>query len=52
MLPRDLERIEVDVRVLVPGEADVPELARRTRVDERRLRFRQRGVRKMRCGSS
>ena len=35
---RDLEHVEVDARVLVPGEADVAELPRLPPLDQRRVR--------------
>ena len=37
LLPRDLEHVQMDVRVLVPGEADVAELARLPGLDQRRV---------------
>ena len=38
MLSRHLEHVEMDARILVPGEADVADLARRARFDQRRVR--------------
>ena len=49
VLARDFERVQVDARILVAGEADVAQLAGLLRLDERRCAP---SSSKMRCGSS